>query len=91
MASSDASQLAGAFDRRLALQGSLSCCWGFLAMTFADPTTGAATKRPAGLESAGEADAAGDASQLSAHLLLLLFDRPHLASTQFLLMLLLFL
>ena len=66
MASSDASQLAGAFDRRLALQGSLSCCWGFLAMTFADPTTGAATKPPAGLESAGEADAAGDAHQLSA-------------------------
>ena len=63
MASSDAPQLAGAFGRRLALQGSLSCCWGFLAMIFADPTTGAATKRPAGLESAGEADAAGDAAQ----------------------------
>ena len=58
MASSDASQLAGALDRRVALESSLYTIWGARAMSSADPTTGAATQRPAGSASAGEADAA---------------------------------
>ena len=64
MDSSDASQLAGVLDRRVALEGSLRTSCGARVMSSAVPGTGAATQRLAGSASAGSADATGNGHQL---------------------------